>query len=90
MEKYHVRVEGRVQGVFFRDFTKREALQLGLAGWVRNMADGSVETVFQGESEAVKKMLQWLSHGSPHAKVTKVETKKLEDATPHTRFTIRY
>jgi len=90
VEKYHARIEGRVQGVFFRDFTRREALRLGLAGWVRNMPDRSVEAVFQGESAAVNKMLQWLSCGSPHSNVTKVETKKLKDIEPLTDFIIRY
>ncbi|MDG4868094.1 acylphosphatase [Guyparkeria sp. 1SP6A2] len=65
----HVHVSGRVQGVFFRDFTRRKALALGLAGWARNLADGRVEVVLEGAPDAVETMLDLLRKGPPQARV---------------------
>ncbi len=72
-KRIHALVHGRVQGVFFRDYTRREALRLGLSGWVRNLADGSVETEFEGHPEKVQAMLDWLSFGSPQSLVSRVD-----------------
>jgi acylphosphatase len=69
-----VRIEGRVQGVGYRAFVEMEAHHLGLAGWVRNRRDGSVEAVFQGPEEAVEEMLQRCRLGPPAAIVDGVET----------------
>lgn len=71
----HVIVTGRVQGVFFRAGTRDEARRLGLKGWVRNLPDGRVEAVFEGEKSAVGEMLQWCVHGPPGAEVTDMKTK---------------
>jgi acylphosphatase len=65
-------IEGRVQGVFFRDTTRREAMRLGLAGWVKNRFDGSVEVVAEGQKEQVDKLVQWCHHGPSGARVTNV------------------
>jgi acylphosphatase len=62
-------VTGRVQGVFFRDATAREARRRGVAGWVTNRADGSVEAVFEGDPEAVAALVAWAGHGPEHAQV---------------------
>jgi acylphosphatase len=70
--RIHVIVEGRVQGVFFRAYTRSEAMKLGLAGWVKNRPDGSVEAIVEGNSSAVGRMLEWFHKGSPHSKVSKV------------------
>ena len=67
-----VRIEGRVQGVYFRAWTDRIATSLGLDGWVRNREDGSVEAVFSGPPEQVDAMLRHCADGPPDAKVTKV------------------
>jgi acylphosphatase len=69
-----VRVSGRVQGVFFRDSTRREALALGLAGWVRNLADGRVEAWFVGPREACERALAFVKTGPPRAHVAHVES----------------
>ncbi|MCD6457954.1 MAG: acylphosphatase [Thermofilum sp. ex4484_82] len=69
----HVFVSGIVQGVFFRANTRRVAKQLGLKGFVRNLRDGRVEAVFEGEEEAVKKAIDWCRKGPPLARVDKVE-----------------
>lgn len=69
----HVFVSGRVQGVFFRHETRHEARLRGVKGWVRNLQDGRVEAVFEGEEEAVKELIDFCKCGPPGAKVTKVE-----------------
>ncbi len=69
----HVRIEGRVQGVGYRAWTERVASGLGLAGWVRNRADGSVEAVFQGPTDRVDDMLARCATGPRGASVSRVE-----------------
>jgi len=68
----HVFVSGRVQGVFFRDHTRRWATSLGLTGWVRNMPDGRVEVLAEGEKEKVEGLLSKLRLGPPLASVENV------------------
>jgi acylphosphatase len=68
-----VRIHGRVQGVFFRDCTQREASSRGVAGWVRNCSDGTVEAVFEGNRTAVEALVAWCSSGPPHASVFDVD-----------------
>ncbi len=65
-------IEGRVQGVWFRDSTRREAESLGVAGWVKNRSDGAVEVVAEGAQDAVKKLISWCHHGPSYASVTRV------------------
>ncbi len=65
-------ITGRVQGVFFRLETQNAALEKGLAGWVRNLPDGSVETLLCGPSERVEDMLKWLQQGPALARVDEV------------------
>jgi acylphosphatase len=67
-------VEGQVQGVFFRDATRREARRRGVAGWVRNRPDGAVEAVFEGDPEAVAAMVDFCERGPRGADVAGVET----------------
>lgn len=69
----HVFVSGRVQGVFFRDHTQRWASSLGLTGWVRNLMDGRVEAVMEGEKEKIEGLIAKLKQGPPMADVTNVE-----------------
>ncbi|HFB98038.1 MAG TPA: acylphosphatase [Bryobacterales bacterium] len=68
------RIRGRVQGVWYRAWTEKTARNLGLAGWVRNRADGSVEALFCGAPEMVERMLELLHDGPPAARVDAVET----------------
>lgn len=68
-----VRVEGIVQGVYFRATTRRQAHQLRLHGWVRNCPDGSVELVAEGEKEALEGLIAWCRRGPEGAVVTQVE-----------------
>lgn len=71
-------VHGRVQGVFFRDSTRREAESRGIAGWVRNRADGTVEAVLEGDPEAVEAVLGFCREGPRGAAVERVEVSNEE------------
>ena len=84
----HVRISGRVQGVFFRAWTREQADSLGLAGWVRNCTDGSVEAEIHGESGAVDDLIARLRKGPPAAAVTSLEVVEVEPG-PGKRFEIR-
>ena len=86
----HVFISGRVQGVFFRAYTKDNADKLGVKGFVRNLRDGRVEAVFEGDEEAVKKMIAWCHHGPPAARVEKVDVKFEEYKGEFDSFEIRY
>jgi acylphosphatase len=65
-------IQGLVQGVNFRYYTQREAQKYNVNGWVRNLADGSVAAVFEGEEEDVEAMIHWCRHGPPAAHVTEL------------------
>lgn len=69
----HVIIHGLVQGVWFRASTKDEALRIGVAGWVRNLPEGAVEAVFEGEKKKVEEIVGWCYKGPPGARVTKVD-----------------
>lgn len=71
--RVHVYISGRVQGVFFRDFTQSEAICFGLTGWVKNLPDGRVEVLAEGEKEDLEKLLTRLKRGPPGARVNNVE-----------------
>ena len=81
-------VSGRVQGVFFRAETQRRARELGLSGWVRNLADGRVELLISGPEAAIEAMQSWLAQGPPLAAVQSLELERV-DADPGTGFKIR-
>ena len=76
MKRYHVVIHGRVQGVLFRHNTGKIADRLGIKGWVRNAPDGAVEAVFEGEEEALEKIINWCKKGTIGARVDKVEVKE--------------
>lgn len=78
MEAVLVRIEGRVQGVWYRGWTVQEAMRRGLSGWVRNRADGSVEALFAGRPEAVAAMLAACWQGPPAAQVRRVTPERAE------------
>jgi len=88
MQTIHVRIEGLVQGVFFRDSTRTEALRLGLTGWVRNMDDGAVETVLHGEDKPIAAMVDWLKKGPPRSNVTDVSLQQIDNGKEYTDFQI--
>jgi acylphosphatase len=71
-------IQGRVQGVWFRDSTRREAVRLGVTGWVKNRRDGGVEVVAEGPEEKVKQLVAWCHQGPSHARVTDVQQTREE------------
>jgi acylphosphatase len=73
MERRRVIVRGAVQGVFFRDSCRRNALAAGVTGWVRNCSDGSVEAVFEGDPRAVQDLCDWCRQGPEQARVDDVQ-----------------
>ena len=87
--RIHVLVSGKVQGVFFRSSTKDKAEKSGLSGWVRNLTDGRVEAVFEGEKEDVDKMVDWCKKGPEGARVTGVEVFTEEYKGEFTGFLLR-
>ena len=78
MVRRHVIVRGFVQGVFFRDSTRRHAQRHGVVGWVSNRADGAVEAVFEGEADAVERLVAFSRKGPRGAQVESVEVAEEE------------
>ncbi|MDQ5815183.1 MAG: acylphosphatase [Actinomycetota bacterium] len=75
-----VLVSGRVQGVFFRDSARREALREGLGGSARNLDDGRVEVILEGDEDAVDRVIAWCSAGPDHADVDSVDVTEEDPA----------
>ncbi len=69
-------VHGCVQGVSFRHYTRRQALNLGVTGWVRNMPDGTVEGLFEGDDSAVQALVEWCRSGPPAAQVGRLDIRQ--------------
>jgi acylphosphatase len=87
--KARVRIEGLVQGVFYRYSTQQKARELGVQGWVRNLRDGSVECLLEGERDAVEALIRWCHHGPPRGHVESVTTKWEEYTGTLQGFTIQ-
>jgi acylphosphatase len=89
MISVHVRVSGRVQGVFYRAFTKDRATEVGIKGWVRNIPGGGVEAVLEGERQKVGELLRRMKSGPSGAMVLGMELSELE-FKGYEDFEIRY
>ncbi|MEW6722624.1 MAG: acylphosphatase [Candidatus Micrarchaeota archaeon] len=89
-ERLHILVSGDVQGVFFRANAQNEARRLGLTGWVRNLEDGRVEAVAEGERNALEKFLEWCGRGPAGASVSGIESEWLAYQGEFRDFSIRY
>jgi len=89
-ERVRLIVSGRVQGVFFRAFAKEQARALDLKGWVRNMPDGSVELLLEGEGKAVGEMIEWCRKGPAHARVQDVKIEPESFIGEFPSFDVRY
>jgi len=87
-QRVHLRIKGRVQGVFFRYETQSVAQRLGLVGWVRNRLDGSVEVVAEGEKEKLDELIKWCHQGPPLARVDSVEVRWEEPTDEFKNFSI--
>jgi acylphosphatase len=85
----HYFVCGRVQGVYYRSSTQRQAESLGLTGWVRNLADGRVEVLACGDALAIGRLENWLRIGPQWANVTNIEISNEEPSMIPTSFEVR-
>ena len=90
MVAMHMKIFGRVQGVWFRANTQQAAQRLGLTGWVRNTPDGAVEVHAQGKHEAVDELLSWCHQGPPGARVDKIDFRQAQVDESLRGFSIRY
>ena len=72
-ERIRLVIHGRVQGVFFRASTQEEAVRYNLTGWVKNLVNGSVEVVAEGDQQALQEFTKWCQHGPPYAKVSHID-----------------
>ncbi len=81
-------IKGRVQGVWFRDSTRRQATGLGVCGWAKNRRDGAVEVLAEGPAERVKKLATWCREGPPAARVVQVRETQEEWKGDFTSFDI--
>lgn len=86
----HVVIRGLVQGVYFRASTREVAAQIGVTGWVKNLPDGSVEAVIEGEKKKVEEVVGWCHQGPPGARVRGVDVQWEPYAGEFTTFDIRY
>jgi len=84
---YIAHVSGKVQGVYFRVSSQQKAIDFGLSGYARNLADGDVEVFLSGEEENVEKMLAWLKNGPELAEVSQMQQKQV-DWQEHSFFSI--
>jgi acylphosphatase len=86
----HVIVTGKVQGVFYRAETAAKARRLNITGWVRNLADGRVEAVFEGDETNVQKIIDFCRSGPPNAYVVDLDVRRREWTGEFRNFAIRY
>jgi acylphosphatase len=90
MKSKHVFISGRVQGVAFRHYTVKMARSLNLGGWVRNLGDGRVEAVIEGDDAPVDTMLAWCKKGPPLAHVTDVDVQEEPCSGDYEDFRIKF
>ena len=88
--RVHLRVHGRVQGVFFRASTQREAQRLSLSGWVRNCADGGVEVIAEGPRRACEELVEYCRHGPMGARVDALDVERIPATGEQSDFRILY
>jgi acylphosphatase len=89
-KRVHVWIRGRVQGVFFRASTREAAVRAEVFGWVRNLPDGRVEAVFEGDADRVDRMVTWCETGNPVSRVDAVELVEEPFEGEFGEFIIRY
>ena len=90
VQRVQIIVHGRVQGVFYRDSTRRKAVELGLVGTVRNLSDGGVEVVAEGAAAALEALVQWCRLGPPAAEVGDMITEYGTPTGQYEKFNITY
>ena len=88
MARRHLWIRGRVQGVWYRGSCAEQAQAIGVFGWARNLPDGRVEIVAEGDAEALDRLVEWCRHGPPAARVTAVEV-QVEEPEGLSGFAVR-
>ncbi len=86
----HIIVSGRVQGVFYRSSTRKKAHSLGLEGFVKNLADGTVEIMVEGSKSDIQQLISWSHKGPPSARVDSVDVDWMDPTNEFSGFSIRY
>lgn len=86
----HVVIDGKVQGVFYRAFVRDQALDFGLKGWVRNLGDGKVEAVFEGDKKIIEQAIKGCYTGPPGARVSNIDVKWEPHEEEEKGFSVRY
>jgi len=89
MKRLHLKIYGKVQGVYFRSSAQDKAHELGLSGWVKNIPGGTVETVAEGEEEKLNEYMQWCKKGPPAARVEGTQEKWAEPTGEFKEFSIK-
>ena len=90
MKALKATVSGKVQGVWFRDFTRKEATKLNVVGWVKNMPDGTVYLEAEGEEEQLNQLEKWLHLGSPMSRVNRIEVEWTEPTDEYSTFEMKF
>ena len=92
LKQAHLIIHGKVQGVFYRDYTRKKARELNLTGWVRNNPDGTVEVLCYGKPENIDEFIKWCHQGSPLSNVAYIDIQKqpFEGEGPYESFEIEY
>ena len=90
MARARVIFHGKVQGVFFRANCQRRALELGIIGWVRNLPDGTVESIMEGDRDIIQQLIDWCKISQPFARVSYVDVEWEEAISDCKTFKIRY
>ena len=88
MKAFKATVSGKVQGVWFRDSTRQEAIKLKVTGWVKNIPDGTVYLEAEGEENNLKSLERWLHIGSPHSCVDRVNLQWIMPTKTYSTFTV--
>ncbi|MFO7793040.1 MAG: acylphosphatase [Candidatus Saliniplasma sp.] len=89
MIRKHVFFSGKVQGVFFRANTKDKAQEFGVNGWVKNLPDGRVEAVFEGDEKKVDELIMWCKNNQPYARVDDVEIEEEDPSGEFSHFFVK-
>ena len=90
MKTIEIIIYGRVQGVWFRKYTKIKALESGVMGMVKNLPNGTVQSVVQGEGHILEACVEWCNIGSPKSKVERIEVSKIESEMEYESFEIKH
>ena len=88
MKAFKVTVSGKVQGVWFRDSTRQEAIKLKVTGWVKNIPGGMVYLEAEGEEKILKSLERWLHIGSPHSRVDRVDLQRIVPTNAYSTFKV--